>query len=66
MAQSDVLKPYIPAQYPQARATQVPTQIDSAAMQRWLTDEVNKLRVDIGLLVQVVKQIDARLIAHSI
>lgn len=54
--QSSVLKAYTPLSYPQI----------TGAEQKYLTDQLRQIGVAINLLVQVTKQIDARLIAASI
>lgn len=78
MAQSDVLKPYVPSIYPQqttALLVQLPLAAptdpdadgpDPAAVQEWANTNHRNIKNSIALLVQVMKQIDARLIAHSI
>lgn len=55
MAQSDVLRPYSPSSQPT---------IDGGD-QKYLEQELRKISQAITLLSQVVKQIDARLIAHG-
>jgi hypothetical protein len=55
MAQSDVLRPYSPSSQPT---------IDGGD-QKYLEQELRKISQAISLLSQVVKQIDARLIAHG-
>jgi hypothetical protein len=55
--QSDILKPYtVPSSFPQ----------DPQALVRFLRNELQTLATTNGLLIQVVKKIDARLVAHSI
>jgi hypothetical protein len=63
--QSSVLVPYVPTQYP-AVNLQNPGQVDPKTLQLWLTSEHAKLKTDIGLLVQVVKELDARLIVGGL
>lgn len=58
MAQSDVLKAYSPHPLPLIE--------DPDAQSKYMSDEFARIDRSISLLIQVVKQIDARLIAHSI
>lgn len=58
MAQSGALKAYSPRSLPLIE--------DPDALTKYLSDELARIDRSISLLIQVVKQIDARLIAHSI
>lgn len=55
MAQSDALRQYTPRPYPT---------LDPPGFDKFITDQLLQISISIATLVQVVKKIDARLLAN--
>lgn len=66
--QSDALKPYVPAVLPQPSpgALDRVSQDDMAQFKKWANDQHRVIANSMAILVQVSKQLDARLIAGGL
>lgn len=67
--QSDALKPYVPAVLPQPSVSDARaplSQDDMAQFKKWANDQHRVIANSMALLVQVSKQLDARLIAGGL